>query len=157
MTYQTQKAPPDRVRALASVGHSQSSIATILGVSCERIRQICDRDGIETLPGNRDYDKEDAFLDAVAAGHHVSEAARIAGTTSRGRMRDLARAAGIDLSKYKKPAPVTEEIRELAATGMTVKEVANALGISLPQVSQSKAKHGIVFLTDGRKKRWATP
>lgn len=46
-----QKAPADEVRLLAADGLSQAAIARALDVSRERIRQICNKHGIETVSG----------------------------------------------------------------------------------------------------------
>ncbi len=58
----------NRIRALAAEGMSQTVIADHIGVSRERIRQICTREGIETMSGRVDWDALDAVLAAADAG-----------------------------------------------------------------------------------------
>lgn len=54
-----------RVAELAEQGYSQATIAGMIGVTRERVRQICKRDGIETLSGDVDWDLIDS-MDAYA-------------------------------------------------------------------------------------------
>jgi hypothetical protein len=70
---QPRKADPARVRELAAEGYSQSTIADLVGVSRERIRQICNRDGIETVWGGANADLEDRVTELIGAGMSAKE------------------------------------------------------------------------------------
>ena len=146
------KAPVELVRALASEGLSQATTAVALGVSRERIRQIANREGIDFLPGNVNWDLHEKVAELNAQGlcdRDIAEQLR----ESYQSVRFARIHSGLP---YIKPAPRWKHesaIREMAAKGMTVGEVASALGISQPNVSRIKAKFNIKFV-DGRSKRF---
>lgn len=61
------------IRELAAQGHSQTTIGLMIGRSRERIRQICDREGIETLCGLIYHDRDDRILALIAEGLSYTE------------------------------------------------------------------------------------
>jgi len=61
------------IRELAARGHSQSTIALMIGRSRERIRKICNRDGIETLCGLTNHDRDDRILSLISDGLSFTE------------------------------------------------------------------------------------
>ena len=99
----SRKADPAEIARLAAEGHSQSVIADMIGVSRERIRQICNRDGIETLSGRRDWDFRDRLPDLIARGLTVMEIARETGRQPAS-VRVVLRSEGLaPLAKWKRP------------------------------------------------------
>lgn len=141
MNVQTIKADPAMIRALASEGHSQSAIADILGVTRERIRQICNRDGIETLPGGIDYDLSDRMRDCAAKGMTIQEAAA-ALNRHAGNIFAKAKREGIEFAK---PKFRWHEIRDAAAEGLTITECARRMGWKTSHVWNEAKRNGIVF------------
>lgn len=148
------KADPAEVARLADEGYSQAVVAEMLGVSRERIRQIADRDGIDFLPGNADYDTREKVAELHGRGLTDTE---IAAEIGRDRQTaiNFRRVLGLPVNKPPKRSKYEAAIREMAARGMTVGEVAVALGIPGPHVSMLKAKFNIPFIADGRAKRFA--
>lgn len=140
------KADPARIRELASEGHSQSTIASILGVSRERIRQICDRDGIETLPGLIDWDRRDKLDQFVGAKITAKEAARLAGYTNG--------AATFRMAGLEPPRKETniDRYRECAEAGMTLAETSRKFGAPISQVWKECKRGGVVFTARHRRK-----
>jgi DNA-binding CsgD family transcriptional regulator len=144
----------DKYRDCAARGLSQAEAARELGVSREAVWLATKRYGI-------------AF---------VSQAARVLAPARRAAVADLARrgmtnheiaaeagvgivtaikhrkAAGIPCNRKPQAHPVVNQIAALAADGLTVSEVAAALGIARSNVSWIKKRHGIRFLRDGRFK-----
>ena len=146
------KAPVELVRALASEGLSQATTAVALGVSRERIRQIANREGIDFLPGNVNWDLREKVAGLNAQGICDREIAE--------QLREPYQNVRLTRIKlglpYIKPAPRWKHesaVREMAANGMTVSEVAAALGIHQSDVSRNKAKFSVKFV-DGRSKRF---
>lgn len=135
------KADPDRIRELAAEGLSQSTIASILGVSRERIRQICARDCIETVPGGRDYDLSDRMRDCAARGLTIQQAADELGRTVAG-IYGKAKAEGITFAE---PSRRWHEIRDAAAEGLTITECARRMGWTYQNVFNEAKRHGIKF------------
>lgn len=135
------KADPDRIRELAAEGLSQSTIASILGVSRERIRQICARDCIDTVPGGRDYDLSDRMRDCAARGLTIQQAADELGRTVAG-IYGKAKAEGITFAA---PAYRWHEIRDAAAEGLTITQCARRMGYTAQHVWREARRNGIVF------------
>lgn len=148
------KADPARIRELAAEGLSQSTIADFLGVSRERIRQICDRDGIETVSGKADWDRREKLAQFSGAKMSAKEAAVLAGYAA-GSASDVFRRAGIT-------PPMREtnidRYRECAEAGMTLTETARHFGVSVQQVWNEAKRCGFVFAArhrkDGPRKFW---
>lgn len=143
------KADPARIRELAAEGLSQSTIASILGVSRERIRQICVRDGIETMPGGRDHDLSDRMRDCAARGLTAQQAADELGRTVAG-IYGKAKAEGITFAA---PTFRWHEIRDAAAEGLTITECARRMGWTPQQVWSQAKQHGVVFHATKRASR----
>lgn len=141
MNMHTRKADPAMVRALAKEGHSQSTIASLLGVSRERIRQICNRDGIETTPGYHDADLSDRMLDCAARGLTIQQAAAELGRHVSS-LYVKARREGI---KFAEPEFRWHEVRAAAEEGLTMTECARRMGWSTQCVWNEAKRHGIVF------------
>lgn len=135
------KADPDRIRELAAEGLSQSTIASILDVSRERIRQICARDRIETVPGGRDYDLSDRMRDCAARGLTIQQAADELGRTVAG-IYGKAKAEGITFAE---PSRRWHEIRDAADEGLTITECARRMGWTYQNVFNEAKRHGIKF------------
>lgn len=148
------KADPDRIRELAADGLSQSTIADILGVSRARIRQICNRDGIETLPGGPDWDRREKLAQFSGTKMSAKEAAVLAGYAP-GSASDVFRRAGITPPKRETNV---ERYRECAEAGMTLTETARHLGHSVQAVWNEAKRCGFVFTArhrkDGPRKSW---
>lgn len=148
------RADPAEVQRLADEGYSQITAAAMLGVSRERIRQIANRDGIEFLPGGIDYDTRERVTELHGTGMADAEIAVAIGR-DRQIVTSFRRTLGLPCNKSPKRSKYEAAIREMAARGMTVGEVASALGITKPYVSHIKAKFSIPFHADGRAKRFA--
>ena len=142
------KADPARVRELAAEGLSQSTIADILGVSRERIRQICDRDGIETVSGKADWDRREKLAQFSGTKMSAKEAAVRAGYAA-GSASDVFRRAGITPPKRETNI---DRYRECAEAGMTLTETARHLGHSVQTVRNEAKRCGIVFTARHRRK-----
>lgn len=142
------KADPARIRELAAEGLSQSTIADFLGVSRERIRQICDRDEIETISGRADWDRREKLTQFAGAKMSAKEAAVRAGYAA-GSASDVFRRAGITPPKRETNA---ERYRECAEAGMTLTETARHLGHSVQTVWNEAKRCGIVFTARHRRK-----
>ena len=149
---QTVKADPAMIRALASEGHSKSAIADILGVSSERIRQICNRDGIETLPGGIDYDLSDRMRECAAKGMTIQEAA----AALKRHVGDIAGKAKREGIEFAKPKFRWHEIRDAAAEGLTITECARRMGWKTAHVWNEAKRNGIVFHATKRASRQST-
>jgi DNA-binding CsgD family transcriptional regulator len=147
----TRKADPARVADLAAEGYSQSTIATMLGVSRERIRQICSRDGIVTLPGNRNYDREAKLLAIVQSGARMTakEAAIAAGYSGTSTSSIFPRLG------VAPPRPViwADRYRECAEAGMTLTETARQFGKPRSEVWNECRRKGITFSVKYRRSR----
>lgn len=131
----------DKIRDLAAQGMSQSTIATHIGRSRERVRQICNREGIVCLDGSRNHDRDEIFASAINSGAHLEEAAKAAGV-SPAKARLIAKHLGLTPT----PTPrLWHAVRDYAAQGMTLTETADALLLTT-QVAWNIAKaHGITF------------
>lgn len=151
MTMHTRKADPDLIRAMAAEGRSQSFIADLLGVSRERIRQICARDGIETLNGRRDYDLSDRMRDCAARGLTIQEAAKELGRYSSA-IYQKAKAEGI---VFAEPKFRWHEVRDAAAEGLTATECARRMGWTPQNVWVEAKRNNITFQTHKAKRQSA--
>lgn len=140
-----------RIRDLAAQGLSQSTIATQEGISRERVRQICNREGIDTVPGGTDWDMRDRIAEMARDGLCASEIARRLGRNCS-NVRYAAKSAGIALPRYTKPSPTADRIRQLAAAGMNTREAAEAMGWKRASVIAYAWRLGIKFI-DGRSAR----
>lgn len=142
----------DKYRQCAAEGLSQATTATVMGVSRERVRQIANKHDIAFESGAIDYDLECDVLNLHAEGLYDAEIARrldrhpstIAWVLKRNGLRG-----------NKKPRTSKHEaaIRDLAAKGFTVKQVAAALEIHPSHVSKLKKRLNITFIADGRSTR----
>lgn len=141
MNMQTRKADPAVIRALAAEDHSQSTIASLLGVSRERIRQICNREAIATEPGNIDADLSDKMRQCAARGMTLQEAAEELGRRS-GSLYRKAKREGIT---FPEPKYRWHEIRDAAAEGLTIIQCARRMGWSPHNVWAEAKRHDIVF------------
>ena len=146
------KACPDRIAELAAQGFSQSTIGAILGVSRERIRQICNRDGIATVPGGIDYDGIDRAAAIVATGESmsISELAQRVGValpTVSGWIRKGWLDAPVEASKK------WHGLRECAENGMTLSEAARHCGYTVQAAWGEAQRHGIRFSARYRRSR----
>ena len=141
MNMQTRKADPAVIRALAAEGHSQSTIASLLGVSRERIRQICNREAIATEPGNIDADLSDKMRHCAARGMTLQEAAEELGR-SKASLYHKAKREGITFAE---PKYRWHQIRDAAAEGLTITECARRMGWLPHNVFSEAKRHGIVF------------
>lgn len=110
-----------RIRDLAAQGLSQSTIAIQEGISRERVRQICNRERIDTVPGGPDWDMRDRIAELARDGLCASEIARRLGRDPS-VVSAAAKSMGLPLPRFEKPAPVTDRIRQLAASGLTMRE-----------------------------------
>lgn len=142
------KADPARVRDLAADGLSQSTIADILGVSRERIRQICDRDGIETLSGKVAWDRRDKLFHLSTSKMSAREAAVLAGYAAVSAPA-VFRRAGLVPPKRETNA---DRYRECAAAGMTLTETARHFGHSVQMVWNESKRCGVVFTARHKRK-----
>lgn len=149
MNMHTRKAHPEMIRALAKEGHSQAVIAIMLGVSRERIRQICNRDGIETLPGGIDYDLSDRMVACAERGLTIQQAAAELGR----HVTTLYQKAGREGIKFAEPEFRWHEIRAAAAEGLTMTECARRMGWPLQAVWNEARRHGIIFHATKRATR----
>lgn len=152
MTHKIDPKRLDQMRAWAEEGISQSTMATFLGISRERVRQICKKRGITTLPGHADYDLREKVVAAIEGGAHVAEAARMAGCSQPGASHILKR-LGI---KPPKKHGLTDDIRDCIADGMSLAATARKLQRT-PQVIWNTANsNGVRFIVKertGRKPR----
>lgn len=135
------------IRELADQGYSQATIAVMIGRTRERIRQICNREGIETLSGNVDWDRREKLADIIAAagpdGISQREAATAAGFKS-GSATHVFRSAGLSPRKR----TMADRYRECADAGMTLSETARHFGKRVSDVwnEAHRAKPAIVFV-----------
>lgn len=142
------KADPARIRELAAEGLSQSTIADILGVSRERIRQICDRDGIETVSGNPDWDRRENLAQLSESKMSAREAAVLAGYAIGSASRVFRRAG---IAPPKRETNI-DRYRECAEAGMTLTETARHCGASVTQVWNEARRCGVVFTARHKRK-----
>lgn len=140
-----------RIRELAAQGLSQSTIAIQEGISRERVRQICDREGVATVSGAVDWDLRDRIAELARDGLSGAGIARRLGRNPC-TVSIVARSMGISLPRGKKPAPAADQIRQMAADGMTTREAAEALGWKRVSVTAYAHRLGIKFI-DGRSAR----
>lgn len=138
------KADPDRVRELARQGHSQSMIATILDVSRERIRQICERDKIKTLSGRMKYDGIDKLKALAGTSMTAESAAKLAGYSTGNVFRQHG------LIPPKRRTNI-DRYRECAEAGMTLTETAAHCGKSVQNVFNECKRTGVMFTTKFRR------
>jgi hypothetical protein len=150
----TRKVDPERIRELAAEGRSQTEIAAELGVSHQRISQICVRDGIATKHPFRDPEREQKLLDIVASGERMTatRAAELAGYSGPGGWYALRR-IGVSM-----PRKITwaERYRECADAGMTLSETAARFGKTVQSVFNECKLAGVTFHVKarwGRKKK----
>lgn len=140
-----------RIRELAAQGLSQSTIAAQEGISRERVRQFCNREGIDTISGRQDLDLRDRIAELASEGLTTTEIAhRLERKPSA--VSAAAKSIGISLPRPEKPSPVAEQIRQMAADGMTRREAAEALGRNYASVAAYAWQLGIRFV-DGRSVR----
>lgn len=129
----------NKIRELAAEGLSQSLIADHMGVTRERIRQLCDREGIETAPGLRNVDMIEAVRECAEKGMNYADTAKHLGVTLSS-VRGYAARYGIAFS----PTPRKwHRVKELAAQGLTTRAIADNLGISYLSVWRAAKAHGI--------------
>ena len=140
-----------RIRDMAAQGLSQTTIADQEGISRERVRQICNREGIYTLHGGTDWDMRDRIAEMARDGLYASEIARRLGRDPS-VVSAAAKSMGLPLSRYTKPSPAADRIRQLAAAGMTTREAAEAMGWRRASVIARAWRLGIKFI-DGRSAR----
>lgn len=131
----------EKIRQLAAQGMSQATIGTIVGRSRERIRQICNREGIETLDGSIDYDRRDKVGLLAAGGVPVVEIAKLTASTPRTIRQDL---KSLGLAETKAPTK-TARLMELAEAGFTQAEAARELGWTAQNVWTTARRVGITF------------
>lgn len=141
------KADPARVRELAAEGFSRSTIADILGVSRERIRKICERDGIETVSGLIDWDRRDRLAQLSGAKMSAGKAAVMAGYAAGSA--GVFRRAGIEPPKRETNA---DRYRKCAEAGMTLTETARHFGHSVRAVWGESKRCGVVFTARYKRK-----
>lgn len=135
------KAPKEEVARLAKEGHSQSTIADMLGVSRERIRQICDRDGIATVTGKVNHDLKEKMQACADNGLTADETAQVLEMTLSA-VRNFAYYNGIKLAKRQTNV---DRYRVCAENGMTMAETARLFGIPQQQVWSECKRVGVVF------------
>lgn len=139
----------DRYRELAAQGYSQSTAATIMGVSRERVRQIANKHAIEFMSGRRGLDARDAVAELVEQGLTDQEiAARLGRSISvvGAFRRDMGMRS---VRRYRH----VETLRALAAQGLSQSEAVRRSGVAQSHVSRMARQHGITFV-DGRAKRF---
>lgn len=143
----------NKIRELAAEGMSQSLIADHLGVTRERIRQLCNREGIETVSGLRDWDTIDALKECAEKGMTRREAAEHTGIPVTAVYGYANRYA----LSFAQRRYMWEEVRDLAAKGMTLTEVAKALNRPTSSIWNTAHEHGITFVKKSRSDRsWNT-
>jgi len=142
----------EQYRKLASDGHTKASASKIMGVSRERVRQIAIAHGIEFAKPKSSM--PDRIFTLHSEGKTLVEIAAQVGCTYETAQVTVKR-LGLVPNRPKFPSPRADQIRELAALGMTGTEVARNLGISTAQVSAAKKRYGIVF--QRRSAKGATP
>ncbi len=144
------KADPDKIRDLAAEGHSQATIALFLGVSRERIRQICNRDGIETLSGHINHDLRDRILEALNESPdcdtRLAKRLGVSAVTVRANRIKMG-LPKVDRSRRK------PQIQECADAGMTLAETGRKLGLSTQNVWTLARRWGIAFHVKHRRGR----
>ncbi|MDH5797085.1 MAG: hypothetical protein OEZ19_00860 [Paracoccaceae bacterium] len=146
------KVDPSEVARLAAEGMSQATIAAALGVSRQRVNQICTRDGIETLFGGTDYDAMDKIAVMHARGMFTAEIAEALGETPMAVLVTLRRMGKTPHHAYNRER--VDLVKRLADQGFSQTEAANAIGIAQPSISRHAKKHSIKF-ADGRSRRFA--
>ena len=137
-----------RIRDLAAQGLSQTTIADQECISRERVRQICKREGIYTLPGGTDWDMRDRIAEMARDGLCASEIARRLGRDPS-VVSAAAKSMGLPLPRYTKPSPAADSLRQMAADGMTAREAAEAIGWKPAAVTSYAWRRGFKFI-DGR-------
>ena len=133
------KAPPELVRALAAEGYSQATAAIKLGVSRERIRQIANRDGIEFLSGNKDWDARDQIAALHAEGLTDTEIAERMGRY-QGHIRRMRLDMGLPRNVRRTKA---DELCDLLSQGLTLSEAARQLGWRTQNAWEVAKRRGI--------------
>ena len=131
----------NRIRALAAEGLSQTVIADHMGVSRERIRQICIREGIETMSGRVDWDALDAVLAAADAGMTLRQTCAHTGLP-HSHVRSLSRRRSI---KFREPDRKWHKLRDLASQGLSLSQCAREMGVTPQHVWSEAKRKGIVF------------
>lgn len=137
------------IRKLAAEGMSKSTIAANIGISRERVRQICNRDGIETVSGMTDADLSDRMRECAGSGMTIQQAAQALGRTVGG-MRGKAKREGI---VFAEPAFRWHEVRDAAAEGLTLTECARRMGWNTNCVWNEAKRRGIIFRATKRAER----
>lgn len=150
----------DAYRHCAAQGMSQAECARCLGVSREAVRRMANRYGISfRKAAPKDLKPVRAAVSAAMAAHGatVTDACEVL-CSSPATVRNLAKDSGFEIAPgpwKPKSAPamdaLAEKVRGLAADGMTVNQVAEALKVHQSYVSLVKARYGIAFLRDGRR------
>lgn len=150
------KVQPDEIRRLADEGYSKSTIATLVGVSQERIRQICNRDGIVITTGHFDTDKREALLALSGSQMTMAEAVKSVGYKGAGYLAKLFDEAGLPRPKARTQR---DAIREMAEAGLTLTATAKALGSTPQNVWTQANRIGVKFKARekplGNKRKWA--
>lgn len=135
-------------RRLCEEGHSQATTARILGVSGEAVSKAAARLDLDFVSGKTNHAKDDRVRALHSQGMTISEIVAETGYTDVSR-----RLKRLGITPNRKPlfSKWERPIRDLAAKGLVVSEVADQLGIAQSNVSALKAKFDIPFLRDGRK------
>ena len=134
-------------QAYADQGYSKFATARLMGVSHQAVSDMADRHGIEFISGRVNRDAE------IIRMHSEGKSGTETATDLRcplGSVFQAYRRLGITPNKLPRKSKWEAPVRALAAQGMTVNEVAAALGTYASTVSLIKADFAVPFTRDGR-------
>ena len=136
-------------QAYADQGYSQATTASLLGVSREAVRLMANKYSIVFQSGRANVDRDDEMIRLHDEGKSQTQIAAELQCNSSSVFQ-ACRRMGISRNKHPRKSKWEAPVRALAAQGMTVGEVAAALGIGQPAVSRIKSALAIPFARDGR-------
>jgi transposase-like protein len=139
-------------RLALRMGLSMADTARAVGVSRQSVAQWAKYWGYKFRPDFQQCGANfiaDMAQEAAKRGLLKSDLANVTGI-SFSRICAVVRRNGVAIKREPVPAPRAAQIRELAARGLTVSEVARELGIPQSDVSRAKKRWGIEFCRKGR-------
>lgn len=139
----------DKYRDLAAQGYSQSTTATILGVTREAVRQMANRHGIHFESGKVDVVLEENVAALHALGFNDTAIGQVIGRDQSAVCRVRKR---LGLPAQKRQHTWASYIRECADEGLTLTQTARRLGLTPQNVWTEAHRVGIVFTAKYR--RW---
>lgn len=147
------------VKRLHSEGATFGEIADKLGVSITVVRNVALKAGLRANKKERTSKYEAALRECAERGMNQTQAAMSLGV-AQAVVSATAKRLGIAFvdgrANRKRSEAKVERIRNLAAMGLTVTQVAKEMGIHQADVSKIKKQYGIHFPVSGRLRKNAS-